>query len=288
MTNRADEQYLRIMRDLLDRGVYREGRNGGTYGLFGEQMRFDLAEGFPLLTTKKVHFKSIVVELLWFLRGDTNIKFLHEHGVTIWDAWADENGDLGPVYGSQWRSWPHVECENVTVDREGWGMFDEQQVTVNETIDQISNVIEGLRSDPFSRRHIVSAWNPAQIDKMKLPPCHMAFQFHVANGKLSCRLDQRSADWMLGVPFNIASYALLTHLVAREVGLEVGDLVHQFGDIHLYANHVDQAREQLRRAPRHLPELAINRHVKIFDYEPADVSIVGYDAHPAIKAEVSA
>lgn len=276
MNNRADEQYLRIMRDLLDRGVYREGRNGGTYGLFGEQMRFDLSEGFPLLTTKKVHFKSIVVELLWMLRGDTNTKFLHDHGVTIWDEWQDENGNLGPVYGEQWRRWPRYKHYG---GGEAWRIGD---------VDQIANVVAAIKADPYSRRHIVIAWNPATVDEAALPACHMAFQFHVANGKLSCRLDQRSADWLLGVPFNIASYALLTHLVAREVGLQVGDLVHQFGDLHLYANHVEQAEEQLRRAPRHLPELAINRHAGIFEYEPADISIVGYDPHPSIKAEVSA
>ena len=267
MTNKADEQYLRIMRDLLDRGVYREGRNGCTYGLFGEQMRFDLSEGFPLLTTKKVHFKSIVVELLWFMRGDTNTKYLHDHGVTIWDKWQDENGDLGPVYGSQWRSWPAPD---------------------GRRIDQFRDVLVSLKADPSSRRHIVSAWNPAEVDEMALPPCHCLFQFHVANGRLNCQLYQRSADWFIGVPFNIASYALLTHLVAREVGLMPGEFVHTFGDLHLYANHVDQAREQLTRAPRSLPELAIHRHVGIFDYEPADISIVGYDPHPPIKAEVSA
>lgn len=285
MTNRADEQYLRIMRDLLARGIYREGRNGGTYGLFGEQMRFDLAEGFPLLTTKKVHFKSIVVELLWFLRGDTNTKFLHDHGVTIWDEWQDENGDLGPVYGGNWRSWPRYKHY---VSGEVWA---------DGHIDQISKVIAALKSDPYSRRHIVTAWNPATVDDAALPPCHMAFQFHVANGKLSCHLYQRSADWFLGVPFNVASYALLTHLVAREVGLEAGDFVHSFGDLHLYANHVEQAREQLARTPRPLPVLRIApvsenevvpaSELGLFDLRPEHILLPFYDPHPTIKAEVS-
>lgn len=295
MTNRADEQYLRIMRDLLDRGVYREGRNGGTYGLFGEQMRFDLSEGFPLLTTKKVHFKSILVELLWFLRGDTNVKYLREHGVSIWDEWADQDGELGPVYGSQWRQWrgdweshPYLLDGEIIVD----GHY--------AAIDQISNLLDGLRSDPYGRRHIISAWNPAMIQDMALPPCHCLVQFGCRPGKhrsgndefdviyLDCHLYQRSADWFLGVPFNIASYALLTHLVARELSMVPGHFIHSFGDLHLYANHRDQAVEQLTRAPRHLPELAIGRHVGIFDYEPGDIAVVGYEPHPAIKAEVSA
>lgn len=271
--NHADTQYIEVMQDLLDNGVYREGRNGGTYGLFGRQLRFDLSEGFPLLTTKRVHFHSVVVELLWFLRGDTNTKYLHDHGVTIWDEWQDENGDLGPVYGAQWTSWPRFDAETEFF----------------EPINQIEDVIESLKRDPFSRRHIVSAWNPAQVDEMALPPCHCLFQFHVANGRLSCRLDQRSADWFLGSPFNIASYALLTHLIAREVRLSVGDLVYQLGDVHLYANHVEQAREQLRRQPRELPTVLINPDFEkgIFDLEPGDIALVAYDPHPAIKAEVS-
>ena len=273
--NLADHQYLKVLNKLLTNGVYREGRNGGTYGLFGEQMRFDLSEGFPLLTTKKVHFKGILVELLWFIRGDTNIKFLHDHGVTIWDEWADANGDLGPVYGKQWRDWPVYEH------------YPGGEVWPAGVIDQLLNVIEGLRRDPYGRRHIVSAWNPAEIEDMALPPCHTMFQFHVANGRLSCHLYQRSADWFLGVPYNVASYALLTHLVAKEVGLAPGDFVHSFGDLHLYANHVEQAKEQLARAPRALPTLRIESHDDIFSIEPAAIWIEDYDPHPAIKADVS-
>lgn len=269
----VDYQYLRVLRKLLDEGVYREGRNGGTYGLFGHQMRFNLAEGFPLLTTKKVHFHSIVIELLWFLRGDTNVKFLHEHGVTIWDEWADAQGELGPVYGKQWRSWEHSPTK---------GDFSLE-------IDQIAKLINDLRHDPYSRRHVVTAWNPAEIGDMVLPPCHCLFQFHVAYGKLSCHLYQRSADWFLGVPFNIASYALLTHLVAHEVGFEPGEFVHSFGDLHLYANHVDQAREQLTRKPRALPELVLLDDCgnDIFNYYPSEIELRNYDPHPPIKAPVS-
>lgn len=255
-----EDQYLHLLRDCLKNGVHREGRNGGTYGLFGRQIRFDLSKGFPLLTTKKVHFKSIATELLWFLRGDTNIKYLKDHGVSIWDEWADENGELGPVYGKQWRDF--------------------------EGVDQIKNVIEGLKNDPYGRRHIVTAWNPPQIPEMKLPPCHCLFQFFVSNGKLSCQLYQRSADVFLGVPFNIASYALLTHLVAREAGLLVGEFVHTFGDVHLYANHVEQAREQLSREPRPFPILTV-ADGSIFDMEPEDFGLFSYTPHPAIKAEVS-
>jgi thymidylate synthase len=267
VSNSADDQYLSILRKLLKEGVRREGRNGVTYGLFGEQMRFDLQQGFPLLTTKKVHFKSIVVELLWFLRGDTNVKFLRDHGVTIWDKWADENGDLGPVYGAQWRQW-----------NDG----------VLGHMDQITNLLEGLRDDPNGRRHIVTAWNPAEIHGMALPPCHCLFQFHVAGGKLSCHLYQRSADWFLGVPFNIASYALLTHLVAMEVGLEVGDFVHSFGDLHLYENHREQAAVQLLRAPRDLPRISIDMGGGIFAVEAEDIALRDYNPHPGIKAEVVA
>lgn len=271
--NAADHQYLRILDRLLKKGVYREGRNGGTYGLFGEQMRFDLSEGFPLLTTKRVHFHSILVELLWFLRGETNVKFLHDHDVTIWDEWADENGDLGPVYGKQWRRW---EANNAEDEGVRW-------------IDQIQNVIEGLKRDPYGRRHIVSAWNPAEVDAMALPPCHTMFQFHVANDKLSCHLYQRSADWFLGVAFNVASYALLTHLIARECGLIAGDFVHTFGDLHLYANHVEQAKQQLSREPRTLPKVRINPDFgkRIFDLEVGDIALTNYDPHPAIRAPVS-
>lgn len=269
MTNDVDRQYLDTLRRLLRDGSYREGRNGGTYSLFGHQMRFDLRDGFPLLTTKRVHFKSIVVELLWFLRGDTNTRYLREHGVTIWDEWADANGNLGPVYGAQWRSW-------ITVRRDmGFG-----------AIDQIANVIASLKADPYSRRHIVTAWNPAEIDDMALPPCHCLFQFYVTDGRISCQLYQRSADWFLGVPFNIASYALLTHLIAREVGLEVGEFVHTFGDFHLYASHVNQAQEQLSRAPHLLPTIGI-AELPLHLLEPHHIGIIDYNPHSLIKAEVS-
>lgn len=280
--NHADTQYLEVMQDLLDHGVYREGRNGGTYGLFGRQLRFDLSEGFPILTTKKVHFHSVVVELLWFLRGDTNTKYLHEYGVTIWDEWQRDDGELGPVYGKQWRDW--VGSKKVVYDRTSGAS---EHIPVH--IDQIKGVIEGIKNDPHGRRHIVSAWNPVDIERMALPPCHCLFQFHVAEGKLNCQLHQRSADWFLGVPFNIASYALLTILVAREAGLVPGEFIHTFGDLHLYANHVDQAEEQLRRQPRELPTVLVNPDFEkgIFDLEPGDVALVGYNPHPSIKAEVS-
>jgi thymidylate synthase len=236
-------------------------------------MRFDLQQGFPLLTTKKVHFKSILVELLWFLRGDTNIKFLHDHGVTIWDEWADENGELGPVYGKQWRSWPNLQPYEAPSGR----------YHADASIDQIQNLIDGLKRDPYGRRHIVTAWNPAEIEDMALPPCHCLFQFHVANGRLSCQLYQRSADWFLGVPFNIASYALLTHIIAREVGLEVGDFIHSFGDLHLYANHVEQAKQQLRNDPLRFPKLEIVGDPTL----PASFNLIGYQSAGVIKAPVS-
>jgi len=263
-----EQQYLDLLRTVLETGVDRPDRTGtGTRSIFGHQMRFDLSRGFPLLTTKKLHVKSIIYEVLWFLRGDTNVRWLQEHGVKIWDEWADENGDLGPVYGSQWRSWP-----------DGRG----------GTIDQIANVVEAIKTKPDSRRHIVTAWNPAEVDEMALPPCHCLFQFYVAQGRLSCQLYQRSADIFLGVPFNIASYALLTHMVAQVTGLGVGDFVHTFGDAHLYSNHVQQAHEQLSRMPRPLPRLTLNpdRH-SIFDFEFEDFMLTGYDPHPHIKAEVS-
>jgi thymidylate synthase len=261
-------QYLDLLHDVLDNGIDRPDRTGtGTRSVFGRQMRFDLRQGFPLLTTKKLHIRSIVYELLWFLRGDTNIGWLQEHKVRIWDAWADANGDLGPVYGSQWRSWP---------DGEGGG------------IDQIANVVRSIRETPDSRRHIVSAWNPAEVDEMALPPCHCLFQFYVAKGKLSCQLYQRSGDLFLGVPFNIASYALLTHMVAQVTGLEPGEFIHTFGDVHLYHNHFEQVREQLGRQPRSAPTLTINPEKQdIFGFEFEDIQIVGYDPHPAIRAEVA-
>jgi thymidylate synthase len=261
-------QYLQLLGDVLANGVDRPDRTGtGTRSLFGYQMRFDLGDGFPLLTTKKLHIRSIIYELLWFLRGDTNIAYLKEHGVRIWDEWADENGDLGPVYGSQWRSWP-----------DGRG----------GSIDQIASVIEAIRTKPESRRHIVTAWNPADIEDMALPPCHCLFQFYVAEGRLSCQLYQRSADVFLGVPFNIASYALLTHMVAQVTGLTPGDFIHSFGDVHLYRNHFEQAHEQLSRAPRSLPRLKLNPERRdIFAFEFEDFEILDYDPHPHIKAEVA-
>jgi thymidylate synthase len=261
-------QYLDLLRDVLDNGTDRPDRTGtGTRSVFGRQTRFDLGKGFPLLTTKKLHIKSIVYELLWFLRGETNVRWLQERGVRIWNEWADENGDLGPVYGSQWRSWP-----------DGRG----------GTIDQIANVVKSITTKPDSRRHIVTAWNPAEVDDMALPPCHCLFQFYVADGKLSCQLYQRSADLFLGVPFNIASYALLTEMMAQVTGLKPGEFVHTFGDLHLYHNHFDQVRLQLSRDPRPLPRLTINPEKRdIFDFEFEDFMITGYDAHPSIKAEIA-
>ncbi|CAN7377395.1 thymidylate synthase [Devosia sp. LjRoot3] len=262
------QPYLQLLSDILENGADKSDRTGtGTRSLFGYQMRFDLSKGFPLMTTKKVHRKSIIYELLWFIRGETNVHWLQEHGVKIWDEWADENGDLGPVYGSQWRSWPAPDGRH---------------------IDQLAAVVESIRNKPDSRRHIVTAWNPAEVDDMALPPCHCLFQFYVANGKLSCQLYQRSADTFLGVPFNIASYALLTHMVAQVAGLEVGDFVHSFGDVHLYNNHFEQARLQLTREPRPLPRLIMNPERKrLEDFVFEDFSFEGYDPHPHIKAEVS-
>ena len=262
------KQYLDLMRTILDEGHYKADRTGtGTYSIFGYQMRFDLQKGFPLLTTKKLHLRSIIYELLWFLRGDTNIQYLHDHNVTIWDEWADENGDLGPVYGKQWRSW-------VAPD--------------GRVIDQITNLIEQLKRNPDSRRLIVSAWNPADVDQMALPPCHTMFQFYANDGQLSCQLYQRSADVFLGVPFNIASYALLTMMVAQVCGLKVKDFVHTFGDAHIYSNHVEQAKLQLSRDPRPLPQMRINPEVKrIFDFQYEDFTLENYDPHPHIKAEVA-
>lgn len=260
--------YLDLLRHVLEHGSEKGDRTGtGTRSVFGWQMRFDLAQGFPLVTTKKLHLKSIVHELIWFLRGDTNIAYLKENGVRIWDEWADANGDLGPVYGEQWRAWP-------TAD--------------GGVVDQISWVIEEIRRNPDSRRLIVSAWNVGELPKMALLPCHSLFQFYVAQGKLSCQLYQRSGDIFLGIPFNIASYALLTHMVAQVCGLEVGDFVHTLGDAHLYRNHLDQARLQLTREPRPLPRLQLNPEVaSIFDFRYEDVVIEGYDPHPAIKAAVA-
>jgi thymidylate synthase len=262
------QAYLDLLRMVRDRGVKRGDRTGtGTWSLFGHQMRFDLQKGFPLLTTKKVRLKSIVHELLWFLSGDTNIRYLKANGVSIWDEWADENGDLGPVYGAQWRSWPA---------RDG------------SAIDQIAEVERSLKTDPNSRRHIVSAWNPADLPCMALAPCHCLFQFYVAEGRLSCQLYQRSADVFLGVPFNIASYALLTMMMAQATNLEPGEFVHTFGDVHLYLNHADQAAEQLQREPRPLPHMTLNPSVRsIFDFTYDDFTLTGYKPHPAIKAPIA-
>ena len=261
-------QYLEFMRHVKEHGAVKTDRTGtGTLSVFGYQMRFDLQEGFPLLTTKKVHLKSIIHELLWFLQGSTNIAYLKEHGVTIWDEWADANGNLGPVYGYQWRSWPAPNGEH---------------------IDQIAQVMDQIRHNPDSRRMIVSAWNVADVPNMKLPPCHALFQFYVAGGKLSCQLYQRSADIFLGVPFNIASYAILTHMMAQQAGLEVGDFIWTGGDCHLYSNHLEQVELQLSRETRKLPRLEIKRKPdSLFDYRFEDFEVVGYDPHPAIKAPVA-
>ena len=262
------KQYLELMRHVRDNGTHKGDRTGtGTVSCFGYQMRFDLSEGFPVLTTKKLHLRSIIHELLWFLQGDTNIQYLKDNGVRIWDEWADENGDLGPVYGYQWRSWPNPDGTHT---------------------DQINKLIDALKHKPDSRRHIVSAWNPSFIDDMALPPCHCLFQFYVADGKLSCQLYQRSADLFLGVPFNIASYSLLTLMLAQVCGYEPGEFVHTFGDVHLYSNHLEQTDLQLQREPRNLPTMRINPDVKdLFDFRFEDFELVDYDPHPHIKAPVA-
>lgn len=262
------KQYLDLLREIRDNGVTKTDRTGvGTKSIFGHQMRFNLQDGFPLLTTKKVFLKGIIYELLWFLKGDTNIKFLTDHNVHIWDEWADENGDLGYVYGKQWRSW---------------------EATDGRVIDQISQVVDLIKNHPDSRRILVTAWNPAEIDKMALPPCHCLFQFYVADGKLSCQLYQRSADTFLGVPFNIASYSLLTMMLAQVCGLEPGEFIHTTGDTHIYLNHLEQVNEQLSREPRPLPKMIINPDVKsIFDFKYEDFKLEGYDPYPAIKAPVA-
>ena len=262
------KQYLDLMQKVLNEGQKKSDRTGtGTLSIFGHQMEFDLSDGFPLVTTKKVHLKSIVHELIWFLQGSTNISYLKENGVSIWDEWADEKGDLGPVYGAQWRSWPDGN---------------------NGTIDQIQNLIQGIKTNPDSRRHIVSAWNPALVDEMALPPCHSLFQFYIVNEELSCQLYQRSADIFLGVPFNIASYALLTHMVAHVCNLKAGKFVHTFGDAHLYLNHLDQAKLQLSRDTKILPQLKLNSEVKnIFDFKFEDIEIINYESHPSISAPIA-
>ncbi len=261
-------QYLNLLDHILKHGIRKDDRTGtGTISVFGYQMRFDLQEGFPLLTTKKLHLKSIIHELLWFLKGETNIRYLNENGVTIWDEWADANGELGPVYGYQWRSWPTVDGRH---------------------IDQISRVVDSLKNNPDSRRHIVSAWNVGEIENMALPPCHVLFQFYVANGKLSCQLYQRSADVFLGVPFNIASYALLTMMMAQVCGYEPGEFVHTLGDTHIYLNHIEQVKLQLTREPRELPRMVINPEVKsIFDFKYTDFKLEDYNPHPHIKGDIA-
>lgn len=261
-------QYHDLLRHVLETGSDRGDRTGtGTRSVFGYQMRFDLAEGFPVITTKRLHLKSIIHELLWFLKGDTNIRYLKENGVSIWDEWADENGDLGPVYGAQWRSWPDYDGGH---------------------IDQITKLVESIKTNPNSRRHIVTAWNPALVDDMALPPCHCLFQFYVADGRLSCQLYQRSADIFLGVPFNIASYALMTQMIAQVTGLEPGDFVHTLGDAHLYANHFDQAKLQLTRKPKALPVMKLNPDVKdLFSFTYDDFTLVGYEADASIKAPIA-
>ena len=262
------QQYLDLLAHVMDTGIDRPDRTGtGTRGVFGYQMRFDLAEGFPVLTTKKLHLRSIIHELLWFLKGDTNVAYLRENGVTIWDEWADAGGELGPVYGYQWRSWPTHDGRH---------------------LDQIAAVVEAIRKNPHSRRHIVSAWNPALVDEMALPPCHCLFQFHVAEGRLSCQLYQRSADIFLGVPFNIASYALLTMMVAQATGLAPGDFVHTLGDAHIYHNHFDQVRQQLMRRPKPLPVMTLNPDVKdLFAFKYEDFTLTGYDPDSTIKAPIA-
>ncbi len=262
------KQYLDLMQYVLDNGTKKGDRTGtGTLSVFGHQMRFDLSDGFPLVTTKKLHLKSIVHELLWFLNGDTNVRYLQENGVSIWDEWADENGDLGPVYGAQWRSWPTADGRH---------------------IDQIENLISDIKETPDSRRLLVCAWNVGEVDKMALPPCHCMFQFYVGDGKLSCQLYQRSADIFLGVPFNIASYALLTMMIAQVTGLAPGHFVHTFGDAHLYLNHIQQAQEQLKRRPHKLPKMILNPEVQdIFSFRYDDFKLVGYESHPHIKAPVA-
>ncbi len=262
------KQYLELLEHVLENGISKPDRTGtGTKSTFGWQMRFDLNDGFPLLTTKKVHTRSIFHELLWFLRGETNISYLHKHGVSIWDEWADENGELGPIYGSQWRSWNAPD---------------------GKTIDQISNLVDGIKNNPNSRRHIVSAWNVGEIDQMALPPCHSIFQFYVADSRLSCQLYQRSADIFLGVPYNIASYALLTMMIAQVTNLELGDFVHTFGDAHLYDNHIEQTHEQLSRETRALPTIQLNPSItSLFDFTYEDIEVVGYNPHPHISAPVA-
>ena len=282
------KQYLDTLRYILENGTKREDRTGtGTISVFGTQNRYDLRKGFPAVTTKKLWFKGVVHELLWMLKGQTNIEYLVNNGVHIWDEWADHKGELGPIYGAQWRSWPAYEAEEITVI-DMWGNEDIDINFKDNYLDQIAQVINSIKTNPDSRRHIVSAWNVAEIEKMSLPPCHMMFQFYVANGELSCQMYQRSADFFLGAPFNIASYALLTHMVAQVCGLKVGDFIHTIGDAHIYLNHLDQANEQLSREPYELPTLWLNTSIdNIDDFNYEDIKLVGYNSHPTIKAPIS-
>ncbi|MNK57586.1 Thymidylate synthase 2 [compost metagenome] len=279
--NQVDKKYLELCQDILDNGITKKDRTGiGTLSVFGRDLRFNLQEGFPLLTTKKIHFKSVIHELLWFLSGETNIKYLKENGVRIWDEWANEHGELGPVYGSQWRSWQIADTQ---FDED----FEYYRIT-DETIDQITEVINSIRTNPDSRRHLVSAWNVGEIKDMKLPPCHYAFQFYVADGKLSCKFNMRSTDVFLGLPFNIASYALLTMMVAQICDLDVGELIYSGADVHIYTNHIEQVNLQLTREPKILPKMIINPEVKdIFNFKYEDFKLEGYDPHPVIKGVVA-
>lgn len=275
--NNVDTQYLNLCKDIFENGVLKEDRTGtGTLSVFGREIRINLHDGFPLLTTKRIHLKSVIHELLWFLSGETNIRYLKENGVRIWDEWADENGDLGPVYGSQWRNWPS--SENIYYDGDPHYL----------NIDQISNVIEAIKNNPDSRRHLISAWNVDQIKHMKLPPCHYAFQFYVANNRLSCKFNMRSTDVFLGLPFNIASYGLLTMMVAQVCDLELGELIYSGGDVHIYTNHIEQVKLQLTREPKQLPKMIINPEIRdIFDFKYEDFELEGYDPHPLIKGIVA-
>ncbi len=293
MSNKTDEQYLSLLRHVMEDGVHRPDRTGtGTYGIFGHQMRFNLQDGFPMLTTKKLHWKSIVYELLWFLRGDTNIRYLNDNGVRIWDEWADENGDLGPVYGKQWRQWDRYVRRDYTYGEDG--EYVDSKIVELPPVDQIAGVVTGLKDNPYGRRHIVTAWNPADVEDMALPPCHLLFQFYVTPSrlhgrpKLSCQLYQRSVDIGLGLPFNIASYALLTHMIAEVCDYDVGDFIHTSGDAHVYVNHFQPLEEQLDRKPFALPTLNIVRNVdSIDDFQFEDFQLLDYEAHPNIKMKVA-
>lgn len=291
--NKEEQQYLDIMQKILDEGDERIDRTGvGTKAIFGTQMRFDLSKSFPLLTTKRVWFKGVVHELLWMLSGSTNIQYLKDNNVNIWNEWADENGDLGPVYGKQWRRWMAASCADHGDDCDKWSMLEEdglpKQCGGHWELDQIAQVIGSIKSSPYSRRHIVSAWNVGDLDEMALAPCHAFFQFFVSNGKLSCQLYQRSCDWLLGIPFNVASYSLLTHMIAHVTGLEVGEFIHTGGDVHLYLNHLDQVKEQLTRVPYEFPQIELAPGIKsIDDFTFDDIRLIDYKSHPTIKAPIA-